>query len=165
MVWNVFRRREQEPPESQQLEEPQPAPALLPASSEREWDEDEDEDEVAEAPAPLVPAVVPVAVTEPAPTVANSPQQAELDQIFEVPQPTDPDMEVGDLLEVDLEKDVLGLGLDDVTMMTEEEILGDANGQRSLERQPRPVQQRQRRQRQARRQVYTPTIISLRARR
>ncbi len=153
MVFDRFRRSGQEPPESLQ-----PAPALPLVTSGREFDEDEDE--VTEAPAPLVPAVVPVAEPERPATAAESPQQQELNELLEVPQDTDNDMDIRDLVEVDMEADVYGGDLGDVIEVSTADIMGDEDGMREGE-PPRPAQQR-RRQRPLRRQFPAPPITSLR---
>lgn len=53
-------------------------------------------------------------------------QGTDLDHLFEVPQPDDPDMEIRDVISLDLEEDIVGGSLDEATSVSEEDILGDS---------------------------------------
>ncbi len=61
------------------------------------------------------------------PEPASPPIQGnDLDYLFEVPQPDDPDMEIRDVVGLDVERDIVGGSLDEATSVSEDDILGDA---------------------------------------
>lgn len=73
-------------------------------------------------------------------------QGTDLDYLFEVPQPDDPDMEVRDLVSLDVEQDIVGGSLDEATSVSEEDILGDSfdvsDPEEGAPSAPRPRSQR-----------------------
>ncbi len=83
-------------------------------------------------------------------------QGTDLDYLFEVPQSTDPDMEIRDVVGLDVERDIVGGSLDEATSVSEDDILGDAFDVSDPDELARPPTRPVTRQRVVRRRPLPP---------